>query len=139
MTPEQLEILITYRIGQSYETLKEAEILFAQPAFRGAVNRAYYAMFYAVLALLATRQMGTSKHTGVLSLFDREFIKTGIFSRELSKSLRIAFDRRQTYDYGEFVAMDETKSQETLNDANTFVATIETHLRSLGYCNKIFS
>jgi len=43
-------------------------------------------MFYAVLALLANRQMGTSKHTGVLSLFDREFIKTGIFSRELSKS-----------------------------------------------------
>ncbi len=57
MIPEQLEILITYRIGQSYETLKEAEILFEQSAFRGAVNRAYYAMFYAVLALLATRQV----------------------------------------------------------------------------------
>jgi uncharacterized protein (UPF0332 family) len=139
MTPEQLEILISYRIGQSYETLKEAEILSEQSAFRGAVNRAYYAMFYAVLALLATRQMGTSKHAGVLSLFDREFLKTGIFSRDLSKLLRLAFDLRQTYDYGEFVAMDETKSQETLNDANTFVATIETHLRSLGYCNKIFS
>ncbi len=67
MTPEQLEILITYRIGQSYETLKEAEILFEQSAFRGAVNRAYYAMFYAVLALLATRQMGTSKLLGVKS------------------------------------------------------------------------
>jgi len=133
MTPEQLEILISYRIGQSHETLREAEVLFKQSAFRGAVNRAYYAMFYAVLALLATRQIGTSKHAGVLSLFDREFVKTGIFPRELSKSLRVAFDRRQTYDYGEFVAMDDMKSQETLKDANTFVATVETYLRSLGY------
>ncbi len=96
--------------------------MFKQSAFRGAVNRAYYAMFYAALALLATRQMGTSKHAGVLSLFDREFVKTGIFPRELSKSLRVAFDRRQTYDYGEFVAMDDMKSQETLKDADTFVA-----------------
>ncbi len=133
MTPEQLEILISYRIGQSHETLREAEVLFNQSAFRGSVNRAYYAMFYAVLALLATRQMGTSKHAGVLSLFDREFVKTGIFPRELSKSLRVAFDRRQTYDYGEFVAMDDMKSQETLKDANTFVATVEKYLRSLGY------
>ncbi|HAO20631.1 MAG: hypothetical protein BWK80_26210 [Desulfobacteraceae bacterium IS3] len=133
MTPEQLEILISYRIGQSYETLREAEVLFKQSAFRGAVNRAYYAMFYAVLALLATRQIGTSKHAGVLSLFDREFVKTGIFPRELSKSLRVAFDRRQTYDYGEFVAMDDMKSQETLKDANTFVAAVEKYLRSLGY------
>ncbi|MGE0083409.1 MAG: HEPN domain-containing protein [Desulfococcaceae bacterium] len=139
MTPEQLEIMISYRIGQSHETLREAEILFRQSAFRGAVNRAYYAMFYSVLALLAARQMGTSKHTGVLSLFDREFVKTGIFPRELSKSLRVAFDRRQTYDYGEFVAMDEATSQETLNDANIFVARVENHLRSLGYCNKTVS
>jgi len=46
MTPEQLEILVTYRIGQSHETLKEAEILFEQSAFRGAVNRAYHTMFF---------------------------------------------------------------------------------------------
>jgi uncharacterized protein (UPF0332 family) len=133
MTPEQLEILISYRIGQSHETLREAEVLFKQSAFRGAVNRAYYAMFYAVLALLATRQIGTSKHAGVLSLFDREFVKTGIFSRELSKSLRVSFDRRQTYDYGEFIAMNDMKAQETLNDARSFVTTVETHLRSEGY------
>jgi hypothetical protein len=67
---------------------------------------------------------------------NKQSIKTGIFSSELSKLLRIAFDRRQTYDYEEFVAMDETKSQKTLNDVNTFVATIETHLLSLGYGNK---
>ncbi len=133
MTPEQLEILIRYRMEQSYETLREAEVLFKQSAFRGTVNRAYYAMFYAVLALLATRNLGTSKHTGVIGLFDREFVKKGIFSRELSRSLRIAYDRRQTYDYGEFTAIDERASQETLKNANAFVSAIETYLCSSGH------
>ena len=51
MKPEQLQILIEYRMEQAYDTVKEAEILFAEKAVRGTVNRAYYAMFYALLAL----------------------------------------------------------------------------------------
>jgi len=133
MTPEQLDALICYRIEQAHDTLREAEILSGQVALRGAVNRAYYAMFYALLALLATRQLGASKHSGVISLFDREFVKTGILSRDLSRSLRMAFERRQTYDYGENISIDESIAQETLDQARTFVAEIEKYLRSQGY------
>ncbi len=133
MTDKQLELLIRYRMEQSHETLREASLLLKQSAFRGAVNRSYYAMFYSVLALLATRQLGTSKHAGALSLFDREFVKTGIFPKELSKWLRIAFDRRQTYDYGEFTAIDEVVPEKTLDNADAFVSAVEAHLRSLGH------
>lgn len=103
MKSEQLEDLLRYRIEQAYETLHEGEILFNEVALRGTINRAYYAMFYALLALLATKQLGTSKHSGALSLFDREFVKIGIFPSELSRSLHLAFERRQTHDYGEIV------------------------------------
>ena len=89
MKPEQLEDLLFYRIEQAHETLREAEILLNESALRGAINRAYYAMFYALLALLATKQLGTSKHSGALALFDREFVKAGVFPRELSRSLHM--------------------------------------------------
>ncbi len=56
MKPEQLEDLVRYRIEQAQETLREAELLLGAAALRGAINRAYYAMFYALLALLATKQ-----------------------------------------------------------------------------------
>ncbi len=133
MTPEQLDALICYRIEQAHETLREVEILFHQSALRGAVNRAYYAMFYALLVLLATRQLGASKHSGAISLFDREFVKAGILSRDLSRSLRMAFDRRQTYDYGENTSIDQPTAQETIEQAKTFVAEVEKYLRSQGY------
>ena len=133
MNPEQLEALLRYRIEQAHETLREAEILFKQSALRGTINRAYYAMFYALLALLATRQLGTSKHSGALSLFDREFVKTGMFPRNLSRFLRLAFDLRQTHDYGEITEIDQVTAQETLSNAKTFISAIETYLCSDGY------
>jgi uncharacterized protein (UPF0332 family) len=133
MKPEQLEDLLCYRMEQAHETLREAEILLNESALRGTINRAYYAMFYALLALLATKRLGTSKHSGALALFDREFVKTGVFPRELSRSLRLAFDRRQTHDYGEMIQVNRQIAEATLTDAKTFVAALESHLRSVGH------
>ena len=133
MMPEQMETLLRYRIEQAHDTLREARILLGESALRGAINRAYYAMFYAMLALLATRHLGTSKHSAIISLFDREFVKTGVFPRDLSRALHIAFDRRQTHDYGEMVPITRHVAEETLSDASAFVAAIEAHLRTMGH------
>ena len=130
MNPEQLDALLQYRLQQAHETLREATILLNESALRGAVNRAYYAMFYALLALLATKQLGTSKHSGALALFDREFVKTGVFPRELSRALRLAFNLRQTHDYGEMLEVDQQTAETTLTEARVFVEAIETYLSS---------
>jgi len=92
---DQLKALVEYRIQQAHETLRESEILEGQEAYRGALNRAYYGIFYAAVALLATKGFGSSKHSGVISLFDREFGKTGDMSKSESKRLHMAFDYRQ--------------------------------------------
>lgn len=102
----KLQLLVRYRLKEADETLREARLLLDQSAFRGCINRSYYAMFYALLGLLATKGLGTSKHSGLISLFDREFVKTGIFSKDLSKSLHRAFDERQANDYGEMLEPD---------------------------------
>jgi len=65
MKPEQTDELIRYRLNQARETLHEAEILDREESWRGVVNRSYYAMFYAVLALAVKSQEPTSKHSGV--------------------------------------------------------------------------
>lgn len=133
MKAQQIEDLLRYRMEQAHETLREAEILLNQPAWRGTANRAYYAMFYALLALLTTRQLGTSKHSGAISLFDREFVKASLFPPELSRSLHLAFDRQQKQDYGEMVPLDQSAVEETLGAAREFVAAIERHLRAIGH------
>ncbi len=131
--PEQLHALVRYRMDQAHETLREAKILLQQDAWRGATNRAYYAMFYAVLALMATRQLSPAKHSGVLELFDREFVKPGLLPRTLSRSLRLAFNCRQRYDYGEIVEVDRQVAREMVEDAAAFVSAVGEFLRSEGY------
>jgi uncharacterized protein (UPF0332 family) len=70
--------LALYRIQQVEEALDEAEFLYrGKKSPRSVINRAYYAMFYAILALLIFEPYASSKHSGVLAYFNRRFI-TGI-------------------------------------------------------------
>lgn len=64
--------LIQYRLALAREVLADAQKLVqAQGSARSIANRSYYAMFYSVLAILATIGQGSAKHSGVISLFDR--------------------------------------------------------------------
>ncbi len=131
MTDEQSEELADYRLQAARETLQEAEGLFSLSFWRGTTNRADYAMFYAVLALAVLRQQVTSKHSGVLAYFDREFVKTGIFPKELSHSLHRAFESRQTNDYGEIFTLSGEEAKQTLEEARNFVSSIESYIHSI--------
>ncbi len=79
MITKNIRSLVTYRLQQADECLDAARVLLEKRLNRPVVNRAYYAMFYAGLGLLATRMLGSSKHAGVLSLFGQHFVKTGEF------------------------------------------------------------
>ena len=117
------------RIKQARETLEEAEVLFEQDFWRGTINRAYYAMFYSVLALAASQGVVISKHTHAISFLDKEFVRKGIFPKEISRALHIWFDERQTSDYGEIWDLEYAEAETALKEAKIFVKTIEDYLK----------
>lgn len=93
MSAEDLKALVATRMQQAAECIADGRFLLA--AGRGprtAINRAYYAAFYAVLALLQTVGKTPRKHSGVLSLFDTEFVKPGL----LVKSCRLIYTASST-------------------------------------------
>ena len=126
---DDLLSLIRYRLKEADESINEAEILLKEDmSMRAVMNRLYYAMFYAVLALLQEKQLGTSKHIGVISLFDREFIKNGIFDKEFSKTLHRAFELRQKGDYMEDAEVTKEDIDEMFPKTRTFINEIKKHL-----------
>ncbi len=133
MIEERLRDLVRLRMQQAAETLREARILAAEHAGRGAVSRAYYAMFYAVLAVLATRGLGSSKHSGAIALFDREFVKPGALPKELSRSLHLTFENRQQADYGELTELDDPTVARVIEEAQTFIRGVEGYLQGKGF------
>lgn len=125
MNDDQLA-LIKYRMEQAERTLHEAELLAQYSEWNGVINRAYYSMFYGALALLLTKGLGASKHTGVLALIDREFVHPGIISMEISALFRDAFNQRQKSDYSELVPASEPRAKEVLNNACQVLTVFKT-------------
>jgi uncharacterized protein (UPF0332 family) len=118
-------------MDQAHETLKEAEALRDHDLWRGVINRSYYAMFYAVLALAALQDAAISKHTHAVAFFDKEFIHKNIFPKELSRSLHYGFDQRQTSDYGEIWEIEPGEAEVALSDAKSFVKAVGAYLKSI--------
>jgi len=126
---ENRKALIEYRLTQARDSIREADVLQQSGmSLRSVMNRLYYAMFYAVLALLQEKEMGTSKHSGAIALFDREYVKTGSFPREMSKALHRAFALRQKGDYMEETEVTGKDIEEIRPLAEEFVAGVEKHL-----------
>lgn len=63
------------------------------------MNRLYYSCFYAVTSLLLSHGLSSAKHTGVRSLFNRTFVKTGIIPLHLGSLFNELFQKRQESDY----------------------------------------
>jgi uncharacterized protein (UPF0332 family) len=127
---EMLE-LIQYRMKEAFETLEEAQILLKENKTRGAMNRIYYGMFYATLALLATKELGSGKHSGVITLFHKEFVKTGIFPKEVAKHLDIAFDLRTKGDYRDFVTLEKDRLEDLVKNAKYFINKVEEVIKEM--------
>lgn len=121
--------LIAYRLERAHESLQDARLLARQDGSPASIiNRAYYAMFYTVLALLIERGLSTSKHSGAIALFDRHFVRDGIFPKNMSRSLHRAFDMRQIGDYREMFFPTAEQALQVLQDAEAFVHEVEAYL-----------
>jgi len=130
MKNREQQILMQHRLDQARASLEEANILFAHGKTTiGAVNRAYYAMFYAVIALLQQVGKIPRKHSGAIGLFDSEFVKKGLFPKELSHHLHRAFESRQISDYHAVEPISREDTQEILRNAKGFVQAIDKYLK----------
>ena len=129
MKPGDIKILIRYRLEQAQVALDDAKYLLGgDRSPQSIVNRSYYAMFYAALALMQKISKAPSKHSGVISLFDKEFVMKGIFEKELSKDFHKAFELRQTIDYKVIKNIGLDKASEIYQKAVLFVKEVDKYL-----------
>jgi len=123
------EAIFDYRMRQTEETLSEAvRMLEAGFSPRSIVNRSYYAMFYAVLALFIhfNTSHKTSKHSGVIGIFNKEFIHTGKLDVRFAQMFYGVFDQRMESDYRDFAEVSEEDARNAVLAAREFVTAIKT-------------
>jgi len=121
---------VRLRVQRARDSLREAQLLLDGGYLIGAVNRMYYACFYAVNAILFSEGLSSSKHSGVMSLFERHWIKTGRLPVEIGKFYRQLFERRQEGDYRDTAKFERDEVEESLAGARSFVEQVADWLRS---------
>jgi uncharacterized protein (UPF0332 family) len=119
---------VEWYIAQAYEALTSATDNIQLKHYSTAINRAYYSMFYAANALLATKGIQRAKHSGVLAAFRQEFVKPGLIEAHYSDSYGDAMDSRHQADYAVGLNITKKLAQAYLRDAQRFVARAEQYL-----------
>lgn len=124
MTSGNIRDLVDYRLSRAAETLKEAEYNAAGKYFNTAVNRLYYACYYAASALMLAYGLAASTHKGVKSMLGLNFITTGKLDRRYGRIYQQLFENRQSGDYEDFIFCDLELYEQLYPQAVDFVSAV---------------
>ena len=120
MSPEA-NVIARHRIERANAACREGDLLAEQHSYGGAANRYYYAAFHAARALLATRNVDSARHAGVIALFQQHFVKSGDFPADIARALPRSFEKRLSSDYSDFVDISAEEVERVRTEVHAFV------------------
>ena len=120
--------LSNYRLNKAKENIKAAKILLESKHYSESLNRSYYAIFHSLRGLLAYDEFDSKKHSGIISYFNRAYVKNGDFSKDFSVILNEAFMIRNKSDYDDFYIASKKEAEEQIKKAEIFINGIENYI-----------
>jgi len=121
---ERQKALALSRLKRARQHLKSARELLINEDFADSVSRSYYAIFQAARALLATEQLESRKHSGVIALFNRYFVKTGKVDKQLGVVLKDARRSREMAEYSDLAEFAREDAEGQIQDAEKFIQAV---------------
>ena len=120
--------LSKYRIQESKDSLIVAENCLNDGFYKDAINRSYYSAFYAIKAIWALDTVDFKRHKDVVAYFNKEYVATGIFQREIGRRLGILKQLREKSDYDDFYIASKEKAEEQLETTKIILSSVEGYL-----------
>ncbi len=129
MNEESAKSLSKYRLSKAKETLQTAKMIFSTGKdLSSANNRAYYAIFYAIKAILAIEEIDFKRHKDVLSYFNKQYVNNGIFPKMIGRKISQAQRIREDSDYDDEYEPSLEKTENQLQTAQELIDLVEEYL-----------
>ena len=122
--------LSMYRFDRAQEELNVAQELFDSEHMNASASRSYYAAFYALLSVTELDGFESAKHSGVISRFKYDYLRTNILDRNLSKLIDNVFKLRKYADHEGFYVVSADDAQKQIDSAGEIINTLRPYLRS---------
>lgn len=129
----EIQELCQYRYDRAVETLDVAKSLLMNEKYRDANNRSYYAAYYAMKAVYTTQGQDFKKHKTLMANFNKEFVATEIFPREMGRKISTLSIIREQSDYNDFYVASRQESQQQVEIAEELVKLVKKYLEDRGY------
>ena len=124
--------LCKYRLQEAKEELEVAENCLRNSFFKATINRAYYSAFYSIKAVLALGAIDFKRHKDVVAYFNKEYVATGIFQREVGRRLANLKQLREKSDYDDFYLASKEGAMEQVETARIILKAVEEYLKEKG-------
>lgn len=128
MLKEDLINISKARIAHAKECLREAELLLDADEYKGATNRAYYAAFHSLRAVLILDELDSKKHSGIIAKFGEKYLKTEIFDKQISEYITSLFRIRTASDYDDFYIVSKEEAKSQFEKAKMIMRKVELYL-----------
>lgn len=123
--------LSKYRLQESKDSLRVAEHCLNEGLYKDSINRSYYAAFYSVKAVLALGTVDFKRHKDVMAYFNKEFVATNIFPRELGRRLGTLKQLREKSDYDDFYIASKEQATSQFETAQMTIKEIKAYLDNI--------
>lgn len=120
--------LAGYRMNQSKDSLKAAKICFENNILKDAINRSYYAAFYAIKAVLALEEVDFRRHKDVIAYFNKTYVATRMFPKELGRKTARLQQIREKSDYDDFFIISRNDAQLQMESAELIIKEVGRYL-----------
>lgn len=127
--------LSIYRMQNAKDTLNAASVCLEQKLYKDTINRCYYAAFYAVKAVLALEEVDFKRHKDAVAYFNKTYVATEIFSKEIGRKLGRLKQERESSDYDDFYMASASDALEQFETAKMIVVAVESYLSKKAVVN----
>ncbi len=120
--------LSKYRYSLAKQTYNNAKMCLDNGFYRDCINRSYYAVFYAIRAVLALENIDFKRHKDVVAYFNKEFVAQGKFPGEMGRRLARLKMKREESDYSDFFVASADEAQIQLQSVEYMLPLIKEYL-----------
>lgn len=124
-----VETLSKYRMERAQEMLDASRENLSIGQYRTSLNRSYYAVFHAMRAVNILNGYDSSKHSGVIAYFNKNFLKENKLDRKLYKIIKDTSYFREKSDYDDFFVIDKQEAERQLENAKIFLKSVSEYLK----------
>lgn len=122
--------LSDYRLHQAEESLEVAKNCYDNKFYKDSINRSYYSAFYSIKAVLAYATIDFKRHKDVIGYFNKEYVATGAFQRELGRRLGTLKQLREKSDYDDFYIASKEEAYKQIETANLILEKVKEYLQT---------